>query len=185
MVPVDAETGRHVVLGDAERIRAALQFAARVDALANPFADLEADLLGLAVQVVGAVAVKVAAFAEIVRIAAVPWRTDAGSVLTHRSRSTLHVAAAVYAFASDAGVIEGTGHCVTAGAGGWVRAGAHLYLLAADERIAEESVLATAVVAANCVDADGVAAASVSIALVDICRYAGFGECVGNEVNRS
>lgn len=157
-----------MALGDAECIWTALKFAAGVDALSNPFAHLEADLLGLAVQVVGAVAVEVAAFAEVVGIAAVAWRADASSVLADGSRTTLDVAASVHAFASHAGVVEGTGDRVAAGAAGWVGAGAHLHLLATDERVAEEAFLAATVVAADCVDADCITAASVPIALVDV-----------------
>lgn len=52
LVTIDAQTGGHMVLCDAQCVRPALQFAARVYAFADTFADLEADLLRLALKVV-------------------------------------------------------------------------------------------------------------------------------------
>lgn len=170
-VSVDAQTGGRVVLGDAQRVGAALQLAARVHALSHPFPHLEADLLGLAVEVVGAVAVKTATLGEVVRVARVAGRAHAGPLLAHRSGATFHVAATIYALAGHAAVVERAGDRVGAGAGRGVGAGAHLHLLATDERIAEEVFFAATVVATDRVDAHRVAPASVPIALVDVWNF--------------
>lgn len=157
-----------MILSDAQCVRTALQFAARVDALSNTFANLETDLLRFAVQVVGAVAVKMTAFDEVVRVAAVSRWANAGSVLTNRSGTTFHVAAFVYALASHAAVIEGTRNGVAAGAGRRIGAGAHLDLLTTDERVAEEAFFAAAVVATDGVDANCIVSTSISVALINI-----------------
>lgn len=170
-VAVHAQARGRVVLGDAQRVRAALQLAARVHALSHPLPYLEADLLGLAVEVVGAVAVKAATFGKVVRVARVTGRADAGPVLADRSRPAFHVAATIYALAAHAAVVERAGHRVGTGAGRGVGARLDLDLLATDERIAEEVFLATAVVAADRVDAHRVAPASVPVALVDIWNF--------------
>lgn len=60
MVPVDAQTRGHVVLCNAQSVRTTLQLAAGVHALSSALSNLETDLLGLAVQIVGAVAVEMA-----------------------------------------------------------------------------------------------------------------------------
>ena len=62
-VAVDAETRGDVVLRDAKRVGAALELATAVDALARATAELEADLLRLAVEIVGAVSPRLAALA--------------------------------------------------------------------------------------------------------------------------
>lgn len=168
LITVDTQAGGHVVLSDAQRVGPALQFAARVNALANTLADLEANLLGRALEIVRAVTVQVAAFVQIVGIAAVTRRAHARSVLTDGSGTALDVAALIYALVIDAGVIEGTRHVVAADAGRGIGARTHLHLLTPDEGIAEEAVLAATVVASDGVDTDRVAAARVSVALVDV-----------------
>lgn len=167
-VPVHAQTRGRVILGDAQRVRAALQLAARVHALSHPFAYLEADLLGLAIEVVGAVAVETAPFGEVARVARVTGRADASPVLADRSGAAFHVAAAIDALAAHAAVVERAGDGVGAGAGGGVGAWADLDLLAADEGVAEEVFFAATVVATDRVDAHCIAPASVPVALVDI-----------------
>jgi hypothetical protein len=67
-----------------------------------------------------------------------------------------------------AGIIERTWHSLIANAARGFSARDNLYLLAADEGIPKETVLAVAVVASNSVDANRVAAARVSITLVDV-----------------
>lgn len=156
------------MLRDAQRVRAALQFAAGVHALANAFADLEADLLRLALEIVGATAMQVAAFVQVVRVAAVARRADARAVLADGPGPALDVAALVHASVIHAGVVERTGHGLAADAAGRLRARDHLHLLTADEGVAEEAVFAVAVIAADRVDAHRVAAARVPVALVDV-----------------
>lgn len=168
MVPVDAQTRRHVILGDAQRVGPTLQFAARVHAFPNAFSDLEADLLRFAIEIVGTMTVKIATLRQIIRIAAVARWTNAGAILTDRSGAAFHVAAPIYTLASHAAIIERTGHRLAAGAGRRVGAGAYLNLLATYERVAEEALFAAAVIATNGVDAHCVTTASVSVALVDI-----------------
>lgn len=167
-VSVDAQARGRVILGDAQRVWTALQLAARVHAFSNSFSDLEADLLGLAIEVVGAVAVKATPFGKIVGVARVTGRADAGPLLADRSGSAFHVAATIYALAARATVVERTGDRVAATAGRGIGAGADLDLLATDERIAEEVLLAATVVTTDRVDAHRVVPASVRIALVDI-----------------
>lgn len=168
LVAVDAQAGRYVILRDAQCIGSALQFAAGVHALANTFADLEADLLGLALEVVRAVTVQVTALVQIVGIAAVTRRTRARSVLTNGSRAAFYVAALVYALVIDAGVIEGARYGVAADASRWIGARARLHLPASDEGIAEEAVLATTIVASDGIDAHRIAATCISVAFVDV-----------------
>lgn len=157
-----------MILRDAESVGSALQLAARVHAFAYAFADLEADLLWLALQVIRATAVQMASLVQIIGIAGVAGRAHARPILADGTRTALDVAALVHALAIDAGVVEGTGHGLAARAGGWIGARHHLHLLALDERIAEETVLAVAVVAAHGVDADRIATACVPVALIDI-----------------
>jgi len=111
---------------------------------------------------------QVTALVQVIGIAAVTWRTHACTVLADGSRSTLYVAALVHAFVILARVIEGARYGIAAYAGQWISARSYLHLLAANEGIAEEAVLATAIVASDGVDAHRVAAARVSIALVDV-----------------
>lgn len=168
LVSVDAQARGHVVLRDAQRVRSALQLAAGVHALANALADLEADLLRLALEIVGATAVQVAALVQVIGVAAVTGRAHARTVLADGSRAALDVAAPIYALVIHASVVERTGHSLAADAARGLGARDNLHLLAADERIAEEAVLAVAVVASQGVDAYRVAAARVPIALVDV-----------------
>lgn len=168
LVAVDAQARGHVILRDAERVRPALQFAAGVHALAHSLADLEADLLRLALEVVRAVAVQVAPLVQIVGIAVVTRRAQARAVLADGSRSAFHVAALVHAFAVDARVIEGARHDIAADAGRRIGAWPHLHLLAPNEGITEETVLAATIVAPDGIDAHRVAAARIPVALVDV-----------------
>lgn len=168
LIAVDAQTGGHVVLSDAQRVRAALQFAARVHALSNALANLEANLLGRAFQIVRAVTVQVAALVQIVGIAAVTRRADTRTVLTDGSGAAFYIAALVYALVIGADVVEGTGHGVAANAGRRIGARSNLHLLTSDEGIAEEAVLAAAVVAPDGVDAYRVAATCQSVAFIDV-----------------
>lgn len=108
------------------------------------------------------------ALVEVVGIAAVTRRTNACTVLAHGSGTAFYVAALIHAFVIYAGVIEGTGHGIAADAGRRIGARSHLHLLTADEGIAEEAVLATAIVASNGVDAHRVAAAGVPVAFIDV-----------------
>jgi hypothetical protein len=165
---VDAEAGGYVVLGDAEGVRTALELAAAVEALARALAHLEADLLGLAVKVVGAVAALLAAPARVARVAAIARRANAGPVLADGTGPALDVAALVHAFAGYASVIQGTGELLATGTGAGFFAGAHLHALAARKGIAVVTVFAAAVVAADGVNAHCVAAACVSITLVNV-----------------
>lgn len=156
------------MLRDAQRVGSALQFAAGVHALAHAFADLEADLLRPALEIVRAAAIQVAALVQIVGIAGVTGRAHARSVLTDGSGPALDVAAPVYALAIHAGVVEGAWRGVATHASRGIGAWHHLHLLTPDERITEETVLAVTVVAPEGVDAHCVATARVSVALVDI-----------------
>jgi len=112
--------------------------------------------------------VQVAALMQVIGIAAVTWRTHARTVLADGSGPTLYVAALVHALVIDARVIEGARYGIAAYAGRWIGARSYLHLLTANEGIAEEAVLATAVVASDGIDAHCVAAARVPIALVDV-----------------
>lgn len=80
-VPIDTKTRRDVVLCHAERVWTALQFTAGVHAFANVSTDLEADLFGGTVEIVGTVFVLRAAFFEVVRVAGVSGRADTVPVL--------------------------------------------------------------------------------------------------------
>lgn len=192
LVTVDAQTRRHMILRDAQRVRSALQLAARIYALADAFADLEADLLRLALKIVRAVTVQVATFVQVVGIAAVTRRTYAHSILTDGSGTAFYVAALIYALVIDAGVVEGAWYSVAANAGRGISAWSHLHLLTSNERIAEEAVLATAVVASKGINAHRIAAACVPVALINIetlnvwiaseARWTKTLDCVGTRV---
>jgi len=168
LVSIDAQTGRRVVLRDAERVGSALQLAAGIHALANSLAYLEADLLRLALEIVRAVTVQVATLVQVIGIAAVTRRTYARTVLADGSGSTFYVAALVHAFITDARVIERARYGIATYAGRRIGARSYLHLLTANEGIAEEAVLATTVVASDSVDAHRIAAARVPVALVDV-----------------
>lgn len=168
LIAVDAQTRGHVILRDAQCVGSALQFAARVYALADALADLETNLLRLAFEIVRAMAVQVATFVQVIGIAAVTGRTYAHSVLTDGSRAAFYIAALIYALVIDAGVIEGAWYGIAANASRRIGAWSHLYLLTSDKWIAEEAVFATTVVAPKGIDAHCIAAACVSIALIDV-----------------
>lgn len=117
LVTVDAQARGHVVLRDAQCVRSALQFAARVYAFADAFADLEANLLRLTLKVVRAVTVQMATFVQVVGIAAVTRRTYAHSILTNGSGTAFYVTALIYAFVIDTGIIERARYSAAANAG--------------------------------------------------------------------
>lgn len=165
---VQTEARRNVILRHTERIRTTLQFAATIDALSSAFANLEANLLGFAIEIVRAMVALLTSSSEIVGITVVTGWADANAFLADGSRTTFDLAALVDAFAADAREIQRTRKIVGARACRGISAGTDLHLLTAEERIAEEAFSAAAVVATDGVDTNGVVAAGVSVAFVDI-----------------
>lgn len=55
LIAIDTQAGGYVVLSDAQCVRSALQFTARVNAFSNAFANLETNLLECALKIVQAV----------------------------------------------------------------------------------------------------------------------------------
>lgn len=163
---VDAQTRGSVILCYAKRVRSALEFAARVYAFSHSFADLEANLLGLAVQVVGTMASQVTSFCLVVRVAPVARWTETSSILTHRPRATNDIVAFVQTFSIYARVIDRARNLLATLAVLGMFARTRLQRLALGERIPEETVDATAVVASDDVYANGVQSAGVSVTFV-------------------
>lgn len=160
-----------MILRDAESVRTALELAAGVDAFSHALADLEADLLRLAVEIVRAVIPWMTSLREVVRVSLVAWRTEANAVLADGSRTAGDAAALVETLAVHAAVVRRAGGVLTALATVRIRAYSSLENLTADERIAEQAVLAATIVAADRVYANGIYATGVAVALVYVVTF--------------
>lgn len=92
-VAIGTDAQRPMVVGHTERVRAALNLRAGIDALAQTLAQLEADLRVAAVGVVAALPAYAAALAQVVRIAHVAQRAEAFARITNGARSTRRIRA--------------------------------------------------------------------------------------------
>jgi len=96
-VPVRAYARGSVVVSNAERVGSALNLAAGVHAFPDAPSELEADVSFGAVQIVLALAEKLAAGFLVLRIACVSWRAQTLSSNTASPRTALDVVARVLA----------------------------------------------------------------------------------------
>lgn len=82
LVSINAQATGHMMLGYTQCIWTTLELTTSVHAFPDSFANLETDLLGFTIQIIRTMTMKMASFAEIIRIPAVAWRTNASTILT-------------------------------------------------------------------------------------------------------